>query len=94
MQTCFGLQAAQQQGTAQTTHLGLLLGLYLISIHLLLQVTLGVLIDLDQINLLVGGVLGLSLELVQQVPLTDEVISLLALTIYGSLQGVDFPLQM
>ncbi|GIL63364.1 hypothetical protein Vafri_17431, partial [Volvox africanus] len=39
--------------------LGLLLGLRLISLDLLLQVALGVLVDLDKINLLLGRVLGL-----------------------------------
>jgi len=47
------------------TDLGLLLSLQRVTVHLLLQVALGVLVDLDQINLLVGRVLSLSLELVQ-----------------------------
>ena len=74
------------------TDLSLLLSLQLVTVHLLLQVALGVLVDLDQVNLLVGCVLSLSLELVQQITLTDEVIGLLALTINSALQAVNLTL--
>ncbi|KAA6417374.1 MAG: hypothetical protein FRX49_12623 [Trebouxia sp. A1-2] len=75
------------------TDLGLLLSLQLVTVHLLLQVALGVLVDLDQINLLVCGMLSLSLELVQQITLTDEIICLLALPIDSTLQAVNLTLQ-
>jgi len=39
--------------------LGLLLGLQLVALDLLLQVALGVVVDLDEVQLLLGGVLGL-----------------------------------
>lgn len=87
-------QCAGQHDNVTATDLGLLLGLNLIPIHLLLQVTLGVLIDLDEIYLLVSGMLSLSLELVEQVSLTDEVICLLALAIHSTLQAVNFTLQI
>ncbi len=72
--------------------LSLLLSLQLVTIHLLLQVALGVLVDLDQVNLLVGRVLSLSLQLVQQITLTNEVVCLLALTINSTLQAVNLTL--
>ncbi len=75
-----------------TTDLSLLLSLQLVTVHLLLQVALGILVDLDQVNLLVGRVLSLSLELVQQITLTDEIICLLALPIDSTLQAVDLTL--
>lgn len=92
----FGMltQCAGQHGNGTAADLGLLLGLNLVPIHLLLQVTLGVLIDLDEIYLLVGGMLSLSLELVQQVSLADEVICLLTLAIHSTLQTVNLPLQI
>jgi len=93
-------QGRAGQGRACTARQGamsdlsLLLSLQLVTVHLLLQVALGVLIDLDQINLLVGRVLGLSLELVQQITLTDEVVCLLALAINSTLQAVNLALQV
>ena len=76
------------------SYLGLLLCLCLVAVHLLLQVALGVLIDLDQVNLLVSGMLSLSLELVQQITLTNESVSLLTLIVHCPFQDVYLTLQM
>ena len=89
-----GMAGRQGRKTGQCADFGLLLSLHLVPIHLLLQITLGILVDLDQINLLVRGVLSLSLELVEQVSLPNEVICLLVLPIHRSLQTVNLPLKM